>query len=55
MIKVGNQLDLKKKKKLPTLNSEISDLYKPITTTNKIKTATSRRALLTSLISHEQI
>jgi len=32
MIKVGNQLDLKKKKKLPTSNSEISDLCKPTTT-----------------------
>jgi hypothetical protein len=32
MIKVGNQSDLKKKKKLPTSNSETSDLCKPTTT-----------------------
>jgi hypothetical protein len=32
MIKVGNQSDLKKKKKLPISNSETSDLYKPTTT-----------------------
>jgi hypothetical protein len=34
MIKVGNQSDLKKKKKkLPTSNSETSNLCKPTTTT----------------------
>jgi hypothetical protein len=33
MIKVGNQSDLKKKKKLPTSNFETSDLCKPTTTT----------------------
>jgi hypothetical protein len=33
MIKVGNQLDLKKKKKLPISNSETLDLCKPTTTT----------------------
>jgi hypothetical protein len=32
VIKVGNQSDLKKKKKLPTSNSETSDLCKPTTT-----------------------
>jgi len=35
MIKVGNQSDLKKKR-LPTLNSETSDLCKPTTTTTKV-------------------
>jgi len=33
MIKVGNQPNLKKKKKLPISNSETSNLYKPTTTT----------------------
>jgi hypothetical protein len=49
MIEVGNQSDLKKKKKLPTANSETLDLCKPTTTTEakkKKKTTTSRRALL---------
>jgi hypothetical protein len=32
MMKVGNQSDLKKKKKLPTSNSETSNLCKPTTT-----------------------
>jgi hypothetical protein len=37
MIEVGNQSDLKKKKKLPTANSETLDLCKPTTTTEAKK------------------
>jgi hypothetical protein len=37
MIKAENQSDLKKKKKLPTSNSETSNLCKPTTTTKKKK------------------
>ncbi len=45
MIKVGNQSDLKKKKKLPTLNSETSDLCKPTTTTEENKNSHLKKSL----------
>jgi hypothetical protein len=45
MIKVGNQSDLKKKKKLPTSNSETSDLCKPITTTEENKNSHLKKSL----------
>jgi hypothetical protein len=45
MIKVGNQSDLKKKKKLPTSNSETSDLCKPTTTTEENKNSHLKKSL----------
>jgi len=45
MIKVGNQSDLKKKKKLPTSNSEISNFYKPATTTEQNKNSHLKKSL----------
>jgi len=45
MIKVGNQSDLKKKKKLPTSNSETSDLCKPTTTTEQNKNSHLKKSL----------
>jgi hypothetical protein len=45
MIKVGNQSDLKKKKKLPTSNFEISNLCKPTTTTEQNKNSHLKKSL----------
>jgi hypothetical protein len=46
MIKVGNQSNLKKKKKkLPTSNSETSDLCKPTTTTEQNKNSHPKKSL----------
>jgi hypothetical protein len=44
MIKVGNQSDLEKKK-LPTSNSETSDLCKPTTTTEEKKNSQLKKSL----------
>jgi hypothetical protein len=45
MIKVENQSDLMKKKKLPTSNFETSDLYKPTTTTKQNKNSHLKKSL----------
>jgi len=45
MIKVGNQSDLKKKKKLPTSNFETSDICKPTTTTEQNKNGHLKKSL----------
>jgi hypothetical protein len=45
MIIVGNQSDLKKKKKLPTSNFETSNLCKPTTTTEQNKNSHLKKSL----------